>query len=125
MSFFNSEIVIPIVEMYLPLAGIRSYNSETVDTFERMGEAAVAVVEDELQGKSFLVGESVTLADYFCAGIITMGFQLFYGKEWRHDHPNVTRWYRGIIELPTYASVTEKLEFLDEPKLTNVAPKKS
>jgi elongation factor 1-gamma len=116
MSFFNSEIVVPLVERYLPLAGIRPYDASTVATFERMSEAAVAVVETELEGQTFLVGKSISLADYFCAGIISLGFDFFYDKKWRESHPNVVRWYASVVELEPYKAVTGKVEWLEEPK---------
>lgn len=123
MSFFNSEIITPLVEQYLPLVGIRPYNQESVDTFAKMAQAAVSVVEEHLDGKDFLVGDGLTLADIFCAGIITLGFQFFYGRAWREANPNITHWYKNIISQPIYSAVTEKVEFLEEPKLTNVPPK--
>jgi glutathione S-transferase len=116
MSFFNSEIIIPLVERYLPLAGIRPYDSAAAATFEAMSEAAVAVVEAELEGKTFLVGDRVSLADYFCAGLISLGFAIFYGREWRTRHPNVVRWYEGVVGLEAYQAVTEKVEWIEEPK---------
>lgn len=117
--------MIPIVEQYLPLVGIRPYNKEAVDNWAKMTQAAVNVVEEELDNKSFLVGEDITLADIFCAGIISIGFQFFYGKAWRQANPNVSRWYEYIANQPIYSDVTAKFEFLEEPKLTNVAPDKA
>lgn len=125
MSFFNSEIMIPIVEQYLPLVGIRPYDKEYVNDYAKMAQAAVDVVEEHLNRKNFLVGEDITLADIFCAGIIGLGFQFFYGKAWRQANPNVSRWYEYIINQPIYSAVTQKFEFLEEPKLTNAAPKKA
>ncbi|KID73883.1 Glutathione S-transferase psoE [Metarhizium brunneum] len=125
MSFFNSEIIMPIVEEYLALIGIIPYNKESVEKYEMMAQAAINVVEEHLQTNSFLVGESATLADIFCAGIIALGFQFFYGKAWREANPNVSRWYKTIIHQPIYAAVTDKFEFLEEPKLTNIAPEKT
>lgn len=115
----------PIVEEYLALIGIIPYNKESVEKYEMMAQAAINVVEEHLQTNSFLVGESVTLADIFCAGIIALGFQFFYGKAWREANPNVSRWYKTIIHQPIYAAVTDKFEFLEEPKLTNIAPEKT
>lgn len=116
------EILIPIVEMYLPLVGIRPYNKDSVDTYDKMAQAAVDVVEEHLNNRSFLVGEDLTLADIFCAGIIAFGFQFFYGRSWRDANPNVSRWFESIVNQSIYSDVTRKVEFLEEPKLTNVAP---
>ena len=122
MSFFNSEIVIPTVERYLPLVGIRPYSHETVEFMENMEQRAIDVVEEELEGKEFLVGERISLADYFCAGILTLGFQVFYGRAWRERNGNVARWYQRVARDPLYAAVTARVDLLEEPKLRNVAP---
>ncbi|KAL8885286.1 MAG: hypothetical protein Q9215_006835 [Flavoplaca cf. flavocitrina] len=124
MSFFNTEIIIPMVEQYLPLTGIRPYNKDTVTTYAKMTQAAVDVVEEHLTKQTFLVGEDLTLADIFCAGIIAFGFQFFYGRSWREANPNVSRWYQDIVNQPMYSAVTRKVELLEEPKLINVAPSK-
>ncbi len=122
MSFFNTEIITPMVEQYLPLTGIRPYNKDTVTTYAKMTQAAVDVVEEHLTNQTFLVGEDLTLADIFCAGIIAFGFQFFYGRSWREANPNVSRWFQDIVTQPMYSAVTEKIELLEEPKLINVAP---
>lgn len=48
MSFFNTEIIIPMVEMYLPLVGIHPYSKERVDTYRKMTQAAVDVTSHHL-----------------------------------------------------------------------------
>lgn len=125
MSFFNTEIIVPIVEQYLMLVGIRPFNEETAETWNQMAQKTVAVVEEDLQDRDYLVGESLTLADLFCAGIITLGFQFFYGREWRQANPNVSRWFRNIIDQPIFsAALTEKVIFLDEPRSSNAPANK-
>ncbi|CAO1603060.1 elongation factor EF-1 gamma subunit [Xanthoria calcicola] len=136
MSFFNTEILIPLVEMYLPLIGIRPYDHSTVTAHETAAQAAVDVVEEHLLTQHnnnhnndnnnhtlFLVGDQLTLADLFCAGIIAFGFQFFYGKKWRAANPHVARWYEGVVGMPVYqAGLTEQVTFLEEPRLRNVQP---
>ncbi|RYP41295.1 hypothetical protein DL767_001149 [Monosporascus sp. MG133] len=124
MSFFNTEIVMPMTQQLLPLIGIFPYDKGQVDFFSDMTERSVEVVEEHLQDHTFLVGEQLSLADLFCAGNISLGFQYFYGKAWRQRHPNVSRWYEMIYHQPIYAAVTEKFQLLDEPKLTNKPPEK-
>ncbi|RDL31024.1 putative elongation factor 1 gamma-containing protein [Venustampulla echinocandica] len=124
MSFFNSEILIPMSQVLLPLIGIIPYQKEQVEFFTDLTQKAVDVVEEHLQNIPFLVGERLTLADLFCAGNIALGFQFFYGKTWRQANPNTSRWYETICHQPIYAAVTEMFQLLDEPKLTNVPPEK-
>ncbi|KAJ5793489.1 hypothetical protein N7457_000088 [Penicillium paradoxum] len=124
MSFFNTEIVILMTQVLLPQLGIIPYDRDQVELFTKMTQRSVDVVEEYLQDRTFLVGEELSLADLFCAGNISLGFQFFYGKAWREQNPNVSRWYEMVCHQPIYAAVTEKFQLLDEPKLTGNPPEK-
>jgi elongation factor 1-gamma len=125
LSYFNNEVLPTLAEWYLPLLGRKSYNKKAVEDSSKVALKAVAVIEEHLLHNTYLAGERITLADLFGAGIITRGFQYFFDKKWRADNPNVSRWYETVINQPIYAEVAEKLNFLDEPALQNVAPKKA
>jgi len=83
LSYFNSEICGALGGWFRPLIGRDPYNKKNVDDSAKKAEAAVAVVEKHLQNNTYLVGERITLADLFSAGIISRGFEYTYGKEWR------------------------------------------
>jgi elongation factor 1-gamma len=124
MSYFNSEVLTKLAGAYRPLLGMDPYNKKSVDESMKAAQKTVDVVEEHLLHNTYLVGERITLADLFAAGIISRGFQFFYDKEWRSANPNVTRWFETVINQPIYSAVATKLEFLATPALTNVAPKK-
>ncbi|KAM4056039.1 elongation factor 1 gamma, conserved domain-containing protein [Hirsutella rhossiliensis] len=125
MSFFNSEIVPPMGNWFLPLLGRLPYNKKSVEDSSQIVQKAVGVVEKYLQRHTYLVGERVTLADLFCASLLYRGFQYFFDKQWRQEHPNVTRWYDTVVNQPIYSAVAKKLDYLEKPALTNTAPKKA
>jgi elongation factor 1-gamma len=125
MSFFNTEVLSPMGAWYRPLLGKDPYNKKSVDDNSKVALKAVAVAEQHLLHSTYLVGERITLADLFAAGIISRGFEFFFDKKWRQENPNVSRWYETIINQPIYSAVAPKLTLLDTPKLTNVAPKKA
>ncbi|KAL5041365.1 hypothetical protein BDW71DRAFT_217891 [Aspergillus fruticulosus] len=112
MSFFNSEIIVLMTQQLLPQLGVIPYDRDQIELFTNMTQRSVDVVEEYLRDRTFLVGEQLSLADLFCAGNISLGFQFFYGTAWRRQNPNVSRWY----EI--------KFQLLDEPKLTNNPPEK-
>ncbi|KAL4864310.1 hypothetical protein BDV12DRAFT_176430 [Aspergillus spectabilis] len=124
MSFFNTEIVILMTQQLLPQLGVIAYDKDQVELFTSMTQRSVDVVEEYLQDRTFLVGDQLSLADLFCAGNISLGFQFFYGKAWRQQNPNVSRWYEMVCHQPIYEAVTENFQLLDEPKLTNNPPEK-
>lgn len=124
MSFFNSEVLPPMGGWYRPLLGKDPYNKKTVEDSSKVALKAVRVVEEHLTYNTYLVGERITLADLFAAGIISRGFEFFFDSKWRTENPNVTRWFDTIRNQPIYSEVATKLTFLDKPALTNVPPKK-
>lgn len=125
MSFFNSEVLSPMGDAYMPLLGHGPYNKKAIDDNMTAAFKAVDVAEEHLLHNTYFVGERITLADLFCAGIIARGFKYFFGKQWRSEHPNVTRWYETVCNQPIYTAIRPKLEFIDAPVLSNVPPKKS
>ena len=125
MSFFNSEVVPKFGGWFRPLVGKDPYNKKSVDEHAKESQNAMDVVEEHLLHNTYLVGERITLADIFAAGTCYRGFEYFFGKEWRQQHPNITRWYETVRNQPIYSAAAPRLEFLDQPALTNVAPKKA
>ena len=123
MSFFNSEVLPPLGGWFRPLLGLDSYNKKNVEESSKKALRAIGAVETHLVRHTYLVGDRITLADLFAASIITRGFQYFFDKQWRQENPTTTRWYETVINQPIYSAVADKLEFLEKPKLTNVAPK--
>ena len=124
MSFANSEVLPSIVRAFRPLVGRDPYNKRHVDDSLQATNKAVGVLDQHLLVNTYLVGERITLADLFAAGLVSRGFQYFFDKKWRVDHPNVTRWYETVHNQPVYSAVVEKLQFIDEA-MKNQAPKQA
>lgn len=122
---FNHEVLPKITSWRRPLVGLDPYNKKAVDDSAKAANKAVGVAEAHLASNTYLVGERITLADIFAAGIITRGFQWFFDKAWRQENPNVSRWYETVINQPIYSAVAPPFEFLEKTTLTNTPPKKA
>lgn len=114
---------------FRPLVGRDPYNKKNVDDAQKVTLKAVGVLEQYLLVNTFLVGERITLADLFAAGVCSRGFQFVFDKEWRSQYPNVTRWYETVYHQPIYSAVVGELKFIDEavkyqPPKKEQAPKK-
>lgn len=123
MSFANTEVLTALGGWFRPLIGRDPYNKKSVEDAQKATAKAVGALEDHFLVNTYLVGERLTLADLFAAGIISRGFQYFFDKEWRSNNPNVTRWFETVTNQSIYSDVAEKLEFI-EKAIPNVAPKK-
>ncbi|KUI57956.1 Elongation factor 1-gamma 1 [Cytospora mali] len=124
MSYFNTEVLPNLGKWFGPLVGRETYNKKAVDDASKATNKAIATVEEHLLHNTYLVGERITLADLFACGLIARGFEYFFDKQWRQEHPNVSRWYATVYNQPIYSAVAPKFELLDTVKLQNVAPKK-
>ena len=129
MSFANSEILPALGTWFRPLIGRDPYNKKSVEDAIQRSNKTMHVLEQHLLVNTFLVGERITLADIFTAGIVGRGYQFVFDKKWRADFPNVTRWYETIYNQPVYSAVVDKLSFIDEavkytPPKKEPAPKK-
>ena len=123
MSYFNTEVLPKLGAWYRPLLGWDQYNKKNVDEAAKGAAKVVDVVEEHLLHNTYLVGERITLADLFAASIISRGFQFFFDKEWRSEHPNVSRWFETVVNQEIYKAVVEKTEFV-EKAIPNTPPKK-
>lgn len=123
MSFGNSEVLPKFGGWYRPLIGADPYNKKSVEDNSKAALKAVSVLEQHLTSNTFLVGERLTLADIFVAGLCSRAFSLLLGKKWRSENPAFSRWYETIVNQPLYKEVVPEPTFADEG-LKNVAPKK-
>ncbi|KAJ4288659.1 elongation factor EF-1 gamma subunit [Kalmusia sp. IMI 367209] len=123
MSYANTEILTPLGGWFRPLVGRDPYNKKNIEDSKAAATKAVHALEEYLLTHTYLVGERLTLADFFTASILARGFQYFYDKAWRAENPNVTRWYETVYNVPSYSAVAGELKFIDEA-IKNVPPKK-
>jgi len=123
MSFANSEVLPSLGGWFRPLIGRDPYNKKNVEDSMKATQLKMKMLEDHLMINTYLVGERLTLADLFMVGIVARGFQFFFDKEWRAEHPSVTRWYETVYNQPIYSDVADKFALI-EKAIPNQPPKK-
>lgn len=123
MSFANAEVLPALGGWFRPLIGRDPYNKKSVEDSMKTTQRNMKTLEDHLMINTYLVSERLTLADIFAVGIVSRGFQFFFDKEWRSEHPSITRWYETVYNQPIYSDVADKLEFI-EKAIPNQPPKK-
>ncbi|RMY32406.1 hypothetical protein D0865_14739 [Hortaea werneckii] len=123
MSFANAEVLPSLGGWFRPLIGRDPYNKKNVEDSQKATDLKMKTMEDHLMLNTYLVGERVTLADIFTAAMVSRGFQFFFDKAWREEHPSVTRWYETVANQSIYADVAGKPEFI-EKAIPNQPPKK-
>ncbi|PPJ51925.1 hypothetical protein CBER1_09368 [Cercospora berteroae] len=122
MSFANTELLPSVGAWFRPLVGRDPYNKKSVDDAQKATQANVKVLEEHLTVNTYLVSERLTLADLFVAGIASRGFEHFFDKEWRAQHPAFTRWFETVVHQDIFTAVWGEYKFIDKA-IPNTPPK--
>jgi elongation factor 1-gamma len=122
MSFANAEVLPGIAGWFAPLIGRNQYNKKSVDDSLARAQKTFDVLDKHLLINTYLVGERITLADLFTAGLLQRAAQYYFDKKNRAQYPNLIRWYETIVNQEMWTDVIPKVEYSTE-QLKNVAPK--
>jgi elongation factor 1-gamma len=114
MSFANAELLPRLGAWYRPLLGLSPYNKKAVEDASKSALETLAVLESHLTANTFLVGERLTLADIFAAGIVSRSFALVLDKEFRSKNVAITRWYLTVANQSVFKAVVENPVLVDE-----------
>lgn len=68
------------------------------------------IMNTHLQGKQYLVGNNLTVADLTAAINLTIPFQVALDPGFRKAMPNVTSWFERIISLPEFVKRCGKVK---------------
>jgi elongation factor 1-gamma len=122
MSFANTEVLPRLAGWFRPLIGRDTYNKKNVEDAQKATGANLKVLEEHLTVNTYLVSERLTLADLFTASIAARGFEFFFDKQWRAQHPAVTRWYETVSNQDIFKAVAGETKFIDTA-IPNTPPK--
>lgn len=122
LSFANLEVLPTAATIIMLLKGISPYNKKLVDEKSAYLEKLVAIFEARLSKYTYLVGERVSFADYFCAFEFVRLFENLFGTEWRKAHPATARWFKTVAAQPLVKN-SVSFEYATKP-LEYVPPKK-
>ena len=84
----------------------------------------VKTVNVHLQGKKYLVGERITVADIAIAIQLIPLFQTTLDGGFRKAMPNVTAWLEGLVKLPEFVSRIGNVKFAQKALKPVLAEKK-
>lgn len=96
------------------LLKIMPYDEAKYDQSAAAFERAVQRVELELKnGKQFLVGEQLTLADIMIVGVLQLAGKFLMDGEMRKGLPNVVAYLKRVMEVPEMKGAFEALELCE------------
>lgn len=126
MSYANSEVfpaMLKVCGHYFSPAYQATYNKKAAEAAIPELTKVLSIVEERLAKHTYLVGERVTLADLYITGQMFRGFSHFFGKEWRKNHPGISRLWATVSQQDILKEQLGNIKLLDEPE-KYVPPKK-
>lgn len=87
---------------------------------------AIKLLNIHLQGKQYLVGDHITVADIVAGVALILPYQVALDGGFRKAMPNTAQWLENLVKLPEFVSRFGNVKFAAKtvkPQLTQAAPK--
>ncbi|KAL6237507.1 hypothetical protein BDW75DRAFT_228692 [Aspergillus navahoensis] len=105
MAFGITEILPALGGWFNPLIGRAAFNADSIQRSKDDTLLRLQILDDHLRGRTYLVGDSLSLADLFVLGIVQGAFRFFLDKGWRDEHQGVSGWFERVHALPLVVDV--------------------
>lgn len=114
MSLANSDLLPAQGGVILPIIGRHEVMRKNTEDCLRALHNDFRLLESQLQKNKYLIGEQLTLADFFAVGMLVFSFMVFH-KKLRADYPRLTEWFHEVYEVPMFKEIAGELRLLDVP----------
>ncbi|EIE21308.1 glutathione S-transferase [Coccomyxa subellipsoidea C-169] len=114
IEFATGELDAPLASWYYPIAGYMEYNKKKEEAAIATVKKSLGVLNEYLATHTFLVGNSVTLADIVGAANLYHGYTKLFDEAFRKDFPNVQRWFLTLVNQPEFKKVMGEVALAKE-----------
>lgn len=114
MSYTNSDFLPAIGGSILPLIGRRQIIRQDGEDSLRAFYRHCKLTDNHLRVNKYVIGDRVTVADFFMVGMLTGAFMVFH-KVLHVEYPSMIRWFHDVYNMPMYKDVAGVLHLLDLP----------
>ena len=114
MDFVTNEVDAPLSSWVLPLQGIWPFDKAKEVAAVEAVKKACAALDAVLQGRTFLVGDAVTLADVTLVCVLSSGMKAVFDAPFRAAYPSLTRHYTTLANQPPVAKVLGPMVLCDK-----------
>lgn len=109
IDFTSHNVELPASIWFYPVLGYMPANASAIEKSKADLLTALKVVESHLQLRTYLVGESVTLADITLASTLLYPFKFVCDPTYRAHFPNVMRWFETCVNQTQFEAVIGKV----------------
>jgi elongation factor 1-gamma len=123
MSFADNEVSAVAAAWLYPILGYADYNAAALDKAKVNAKRFLGALNQHLLRKTFLVGESVTLADIVLICHLIHLYTMVFDTTFRSEFANVNRWFLTCVNQPNFKAVIGEVK-LAETMATYKKPEK-
>ncbi|KAJ9055147.1 Elongation factor 1-gamma [Entomophthora muscae] len=115
-AFYAETQIMPhSLALAFPAWGYAPYDASVEEKAYQGLNRALEYLDKEFEGKTFLVGDSLTLADIVVGEDLGIVYALILDPEYRAKYPNLTRFYHAYREIPEVKEVGGPIRLADKP----------
>lgn len=114
LSFADNELTPVACAVVFPLMGVMGMDKKLQQSSRAELLRVFKILNQALEPRTFLVGESVTLADIAVACAVLLPFKYVLEPQDRKGLTNVTRWFTTCINQPQFVKVLGKITLCEK-----------
>lgn len=105
-----------------PIFGYYPFDAAATDLAKKTLTKNIDALNRHLLKHTYLVGESISLADIIVALTLAIPYKIVFDSKYRKTFPNVTRWFKTVIGQPNVAALVGPIELCTEMQVAKPAP---
>jgi len=109
IDFCSNNIELPASIWFYPILGYMAENAAATARAKTDLASALAILNNHLSSRTYLVGEAITLADITVASTLVYPFKFVCDAKYRAAFPNVMRWFETLVHQPQFEAVVGKV----------------
>jgi elongation factor 1-gamma len=118
-----SEKITTSVGVWLyPILGYLEFNAAATEAAKADLNKLLTTLNNYLLTRTYLVGESITLADIVLSCMLYSAFGKLMDAKFRKPYGNVVRWFSTIVRQPNFVAVAGPFTFCTEPLVYKPKP---
>jgi elongation factor 1-gamma len=115
VSLADQEFLPAVLGWVLPSLSTMPFNKQTVETAKSELLRLLAILNDYLLPKTFLVGERITLADISLSCNLLLAYRHVLDAATREPFINVNRWFLTCVNQPEFLAVLGATSLCEKP----------
>lgn len=114
MDWTAQEVELPACGWFYPVAGYMPFDANSYEKCKTDLAKALKFLNDHLNGKTYLVGNQITLADIVVASTIFYPFKLVADPSFLKPFDNVLSWFTNCVSQDEFRQVVGQVTMCEK-----------